>query len=333
MNVQLKQLALLGGLLAILLAGSVRAAPPYEETVARKHWYNFWIRPAKDNPHDQLAYAEQLRTAGHLRAAGKQYRLLTVFWPEAAEAPKAQLAYAHTLDDRHEWEDAFEEYTYLIEHYPGTFSYNDILQRQFEIADLLMNTRKGKFLFLPGFMAPERAVPLFEKILEHGPAWEKAPEVQYLIGRANELSWQYELAVAAYLSTQVRYPNSPFAEQAAYHRAISLNYLSQSEPNNESALDEAWSAVHQFIVRYPQSENNAEIRKLSDDLLRRRAQMAFNRALYYDTIAHQPKAALLEYQDFIRLFPHSDSTAQAQKRIEQLIPLAGKINDNAKACS
>ena len=79
MNVQLKQLALLGGLLAILLAGSVRAAPPYEETVARKHWYNFWIRPAKDNPHDQLAYAEQLRTAGHLRAAGKQYRLLTVF--------------------------------------------------------------------------------------------------------------------------------------------------------------------------------------------------------------------------------------------------------------
>ena len=313
------------------MLATTASAVPYEETSARSHWYNSWIRPAKDNPHAQLVYADQLRAAGRLRAAGSEYRLLTVFWPEAAEAPKAQLAYAQTFDMRQKWQDAFEEYSYLIEHYPGTFPYNDILQRQFEIAELLMTTPKGKFLFFPGFQAPERAVPLFEKILEHGPEWEKAPEVQYLIGRANELSDQHELAVVAYLSTQVRYPDSPFAEQAAYHRAICLEYLSRSEPNNEAALDEAWSTVHQFVTRYPKSDKTPECLKLRDELLRRRARHAYNRASYYDTIAHQPKAALLEYQDFVRLFPHSDWTPHAQQRIEQLTPLVGATNASAHA--
>ncbi|MCX7009890.1 MAG: hypothetical protein NTY53_22055 [Kiritimatiellaeota bacterium] len=309
----------------------------YEETEARSHWYNAFIRPAKDNPRDQLAYAEQLQKDGWLRSASKQFRLLTVFWPQAPEAPKAQLAYARLLDLRKQknawgvsWEDAFDEYTYLIEHYPGTFPYNEILQRQFEIAETVMVTRKGKFLFLPGFKSPDRAIPLFEKILEHGPEWEKAPECQFLIGRAQEFGYEYELAVAAYLSTIVRYSDSPFAEQAAYRRALCLEILATSEPNNEAALDEAWTALHQFVTRYPKSEYAAETIKLRDSLLRRRAQLAFNRARYYDTIAKQPKAALMEYQEFLLSFPHSDWTPQAQTRIERLAPLVEKI-EHAKA--
>lgn len=296
----------------------------YTETEARSHWYNFFIRPAKDNSREQFAYAEGLQKEGWLKSAAKQYRLLTVFWPEAPEAPSAQLAYARNLDQRQNWEDAFEEYTYLIEHYPGTFPYNDILQRQFEIAQTVMATPKGKFLIFPGFKAPDRAIPLFEKILEHGPEWEKAPECQYLIGRAHEFGYDYELAVAAYLTAIVRYPDSPFAEQAAYRRAICLERLAAAEPNNESALDEAWTAMHQFASRHPKSEYVLEITKLREELFRRRAQMAYSRAHYYDTIAHQPKAALMEYQDFVRYYPHSDWTAEAQKRIDQLAPLVGK---------
>ncbi len=304
----------------------VKPGRRYEVTEARSHWYNFFIRPAKDTPAAQFAYAEGLRTNGSLRSAGKEYRLLTVFWPQAPEAPKAQLAYARALDARQKWQDAFDEYTYLIEHYPGTFPYTEILQRMFEIAETVMVTRKGKFLFLPGFKAPDRAIPLFEKILEHGPEWDKAPECQFLIGRAHEFGYAYELAIAAYLTTLVRYPNSPFAEQAAYHRALCLEHLAASEPNNEATLDEAWTAMHQYAARYPQSEHLPAITTLRDDLQRRRAQLAYHRARYYDTIAKKPKAALLEYRDFVRLFPQSDWTAEAQKRIEQLAPLVAREN-------
>ncbi len=320
-------------LLAGLVAGAAltaSASKPYEESTARSHWYNFFIRPAKDNPREQFLYANHLRDTDSLRSAAKEYRLLTVFWPEATEAPAAQLALARVLDKRQKWQDAFEEYTYLIEHYPGTFAYNDILQRQFEIAETVMTTRKGKFLFFPGFESPDRAIPLFEKILEHGPEWAKAPECQFLIGRANEFGYEYDLAVAAYLTVLVRYPDSPFAEQAAFHRALCLELLAVAEPNNESVLDEAWTALHQFVNKYPKSEQLEQALKLRDDLLRRRAQLAYNRARYYDTIARQPKAALMEYKEFVRNFPHSDSTPQAQTRIEQLAPLV-ETNEHAKA--
>ena len=306
------------------------AAKPYEETTARTHWYNFFIRPAKANPHDQLSYADHLRATGSLRAATKEYRLLTVFWPEAPEAPTAQIALARVLDSRQEWQDAFEEYTYLIEHYPGTFKYNEVLQRQFEIAETVMTTRKGKFLFFPGFESPDRAIPLFEKIIEHGPEWAKAPECQFMIGHASEFGYEYDLAVAAYLTVLVRYPDSPFAEQAAYHRALCLEKLATAEPNNEAVLDESWTALHQFVLKYPKSEHLEEALKLRDDLLRRRAALAYRRAQYYDTIAKQPKAALMEYKDFVRAFPHSDSTLQAQTRIEQLAPLVEK-NEHVQA--
>ena len=85
-----------------------KPAHRYEETEARSHWYNFFIRPAKETPKDQLAYAESLRTNGWLRSAGKEFRLLTVFWPEAPEAPQAQLNYARILDARQKWEEAFD---------------------------------------------------------------------------------------------------------------------------------------------------------------------------------------------------------------------------------
>lgn len=329
MQTPLRQFGPLAVFLAVLTSTTMWAATPYEETTSRRHWYNFFIRPAKDKPQDQLAYADGLRAANQLRAAGKQYRLLTVFWPEAPEASVAQWAYARTLDQRRKWQDAFDEYTYLIEHYAGSFPYNDILQRQFEIAETVMNTPKAKFLFLPGFQAPERAVPLFEKILEHGPEWTKAPEVQYLVGLANELGRQEALAVSAYLTTQVRYPDTPFAEKAAYNRARCLERLAQEAPNDEAALDEAWSALQQFALRYPNSDKNTDALQRRDNLFRRRARIAYDRARYYDTIAHQAKAALLEYRDFVRLFPHSDWTPQAQKRIETLTPLVEPKHEKA----
>ena len=301
------------------------AARPYSESQPARGWH-FFLRAAKTDPAAQWAYARELQQAGRFRAALRQLRALVVFWPAAPEAPEAQLAYARLLEERGQWSKAFEEYTYLVEHYAGAFPYDEVLDRQFHIAALAMDRRKGKFLFFPGFYAPERAIPLLEKVLEHGPEWARAAEAQWLIGRANDLSRQYELAIVAYTAAQVRYPNSPFAEQAALARATCLERLAREAPHNEAALEEAWSAAAQFLHRYPHSDQAPAAVKLRDDLYRRRARLAFERASYYDRIARQPRAALLEYRDFIRLFPYSDWTALAQRRVEALSQIKEKTD-------
>lgn len=302
---------------AYLLPLASVPAKPYEETQKRHSWFSF-NRPAKKNPTDQLAHADRLFAQGKLKKAGKAYRALAVTWPGSPESVPAQLRYARSLDARGKTEKAFEAYQDLMEANAGGFPYDDVLQRQFEIAQEVMNMRRGRLLLFGGFKAPERAIPLFEDVVKNGPRSPHAPEAQYLVGRANEIAGQLELAVVAYMTAQHRYPDSPFAEKASFGRARALYRLSEESPNDEEALEQAWAAVVLFLNTYPRSEERELASAYRDTLLSRRARVAYDKAQFYDKLARKPAAALQAYRSFVRMFPGSEWVAVAQTRIDQL---------------
>jgi len=309
--------------LSLALVPACNTAKPYRETTVHRGW-NPFLRPARTNPADQLVYAEQLREAGNIRAAMRQFRALTIFWPQSKEAPTAQYQYAQLLDDRKDYDKAFEEYQYLVDHYASMFPYDEVLNRQFTIAVHEMDRKRAKFLFLPGFSAPERAIPMLSNIVTNGPNWAKAAETQYLIGRAHELALDYEEAVAAYLTAQNRYPDSLFAEQACFGM-VRCNYLLADEsPNNEEQLETAWAGAVMFVKTYPKSEQRDAVEKMRDRLFGKRAKAAYDKAYYYDKIARKPKAALLAYDSLVKLFPQSEWTPTARQRIEILSNIAGE---------
>lgn len=290
---------------------------PYEESIRRTGWHLF-LRPVQVTPGEQIAYADGLREAGRIRAAMRQYVALAVKWPDAAEAVEAQYEYARLLEERRKYYKAFDEYNRLFEEYPGRFAYDDVVERQFAIATYLMNRRKGTFLFLPGFTAPERAIPFFESILTNAPQWEKAAEVQYLIGQAYEKSFQEEEAIGAYMTTQQRYPESDFAQQAAFGTIRCYEVLTKELPNDDHLLENAWAATVLSLNNYPDAPDAAAARDYRDRLHRQRARLAYNKAHFYDAIARRPEAALIAYRNLLRRFPQSDWTATAQQRIDAL---------------
>ncbi len=56
--------------------------------------------------------------------------------------------------------------------------------------------------------------------------------------------------------------------------------------------------------------------------------MYYERAIYYDSIAHRPRAALIAYSDFIKKFPKSDRSEEVNGRIADLkAQLEEKHND------
>ncbi len=308
----------LAAVLTFAVAGRTIAAEPYEETGKKHSWFSF-NKPAKSNPVDQLEHAKVILADGRLKKAGKAFKALVVTWPSSPEAPEAQWAYAKIQEQRNNIHDAFDAYQVLMEDYPGQFpDYDAVLSRQFDIAKEIMVTRKAKFLFLPGFDAPERAIPLFEKVIQNGPRSVYAPEAQYLIGEAYEKSYQYELAVVAYIATLHRYPLSPFAEPAAFGRARALYAITKDYPNDDQARDEAWAGVMVFLRAYPDSSYAAEARSMRDDLLDRKAAALYNVAEFYDRIARKPQAARESYEQFVRLFPNSNLAAEAKERVGAL---------------
>jgi outer membrane protein assembly factor BamD (BamD/ComL family) len=193
-----------------------------------------------------------------------------------------------------------------------------------------MARRKGRFLFFGGFKAPERAIPLFESILKHAPRWNGAPEAQYLIGVANEMIDELELAIVAYMNTQHRYPDSTFAEKSGFGRAHCLYLLSQESPNDEETMEQAYAAAVVFLNTYPSSDHAEVARTYRDSLLRKRAEASYNRGVFYDKVARQPKAAMTCYQNFVSMFPNSEWTPVARARMDQLRPLVEKLAEKEK---
>lgn len=310
-----------------LAAWVLCAVVPVQEAVARDHAYvedmpkrgfHLFVRPKKKTAAAQWDYVQSLERSGNLKGASQQALALRLFYPLSDEAPMAQLFHARAEQARGRLESAFEAYDYLVEHFNGRFDFDDVLTQQFEIAKALMTLKKGKFLFLPGFQAPDRAIPYFERIVKAAPEWRHTPEAQYLIGVAYESIYEYANAVSAFTLTENRFPKSEFAEQAAYAKTRCYLTLANDAPNDNRALENARAAKLLFLKKYPDSQFAGQARADVATLRLRQGQNAYERAKYYDQIAKNPKAAILEYETFLEEFSDSPWAEAARVRIQFL---------------
>lgn len=324
------------GLTLALLAGVALAEPPpmaddsdmqskpLPEKKVVKRGSRLFLKPAKATPREQLFYAYSLYTNDHIRAAARAYQALVFAWPDSnAEAAQAQLSYAKLMEIRRKYAQAFDEYQYLIEQYPGHFSFNEVIDRQFAIAEYLMNAKVGQHWFFPGFASPERALKLFETVVENAPSSERAPAAQYNVGYIRAQGKEWEEAVAAYALVQARYPLSPFAAKAAYQEAFCLYEIARRRPVDEDSAMTAYQALARFVRDYPTDENVGAAREHMKALDQQASDLAYGRASYYDHIAKKPKAALVAYKDYLRRFPASDRVPAIMTRIGELESTTG----------
>lgn len=278
---------------------------------------SFFHKPAKETPAGQLEFADKLLAAGKQKAAMKQYSALVHKWHTSSEAAKAQMAYAGILYDRNDYKNAFDEFQYLVDNFAGQFPYEDVLDKQFRIANYLMTARRMKFLFMPGFKIQEQALPLFEKIVKNAPNWKSSVEAQYNIGLINEDMEDYQEAIRAYDAVRYRYPDSERAADASFRRAYCFYLTAKESIRDETCCRQALSALAGFMADYPRHSSFAPASKYRDELDERLANMYLERAEFYDKTGRK-KAAVIAYEDFIRKFPSSRLAGEITVRIETL---------------
>lgn len=278
-----------------------------------------WYRhPERETAQKQLQQAFGYYTQGRYRKAANAYQALVYAWPDSPEAPQAQLALAKVQEIRELFTKAFDEYQYLFEYYPGHFNYQEVLDRQFKIANYMMKTPKGAFLIFPGFAAPERALPMYEKLIKNAPTGRHAATAQLNIGIIHEMNEEEEEAVIAYEVLQNRYNDANLSAQAAFREAHCLVKLHNQRPNDEDACNAARAALVQFITTYPGDEQVEQARGFLKALNDQQAKRAYDLARYYQTIAHRPKAAIVAYEDFLRKYPNTALAASAKEELNIL---------------
>ena len=271
-------------------------------------------------PAQQWAMAMKFHKQKKLKKTQKQLEYLVFRWPHSKEAPLAQRVIADILYANGALKDAFDAYQYLIDNYSSRMKdYNSVLNNQFDIALKIMKKRRMTWMF-GGYTTPERAVKLFEQIIRNGAQWEKAPEAQFLIGKAQEEDHEYELAIVAYSTLTFRYPSSEFAEEATWRKIKCLQALHKKYENSPEILDRYLVATTYYLLTYNKGKYNNDVRLLRNELYEIKAKSVFSKANFYAKKAdpRQPKAAILYYKKMLDEYPKSKLVPLAKERIAQL---------------
>jgi outer membrane protein assembly factor BamD (BamD/ComL family) len=278
---------------------------------------SFFHRPKKSTAAEQFNFAEEKEKDGKLRSAKSSYNDLTHEWHNSPEAVRAQYRIARILLDQEKYIKSFKAFQYMVDHYAGEFDYDEILDYQIKIATYIMGDRWGDVLFLPGFKAPERALPLFEKIIENAPNMGKAPGVRLKMGLTYEEIKQYDNAIASYDAVQQFHPFSDEAETALFRKSHCLYILAKKAPRDEKRCRAALSALASFLSRYKMSPNKATAETYLEELNLQLSEMYYAHALFYDH-KKRPESALIAYRDFLKKFPASERAQEAYARVEEL---------------
>lgn len=315
-------------ILAFGLAGFGKADETAQESKRIKHERSWWTKmhPKGESPETQLAYADSLKTAGSIKSAMREYCALVYAWPESPQAPVAQLNYAQLLEQHGKLEKAFDEYQFLIETYPGFFPFQEVLDRQYNIADQMAGRRRYFLLFR--FEAPEDAIPLFEKMIQNGLQWKRSSELQFRIARIYEKTGQYDLAIDSYALYHQRYPMGPLAEQAFFGQAKCCYSYAKNNRNAADLRENAAVTLKGFLDWYPGSEMASQARRYLEELEMESAALLYQQSRIYLNAAHSADGreevkkclagAKISFQRLIYEYPSSRWADTARSRIRQI---------------
>ncbi len=270
---------------------------------------------------DQLEVAQTAFDKKEYSIARKAARRVVKRWPFSDYAPQGQYLLARIYAATGKDEKAFKEYQKLLEKYPKVEVYNEVLQRQYEIANRYL---AGQWFKLWGYIpigpSMDKTAKLFEKIVKSGPFSAIGPQAQMAIGTAYEKRFakEYPKAVKAYETAADRYHDQPkIAAEAQFKVAMAYTKQARRADYDQSIAGKAISAFSDFNVLYPDDPRVPEAQKIIASLRTEQARGNYQIARYYEK-RHRWNGALIYYSQVLARDPNSTYAAEAKKRIEAI---------------
>ncbi|MBI4341017.1 MAG: outer membrane protein assembly factor BamD [Candidatus Omnitrophica bacterium] len=310
-----------------LLIVALLAALPVPEAQAAWVWspQTGWVGPSgavKDTPEEQLAFATAFFERKEYDRAIKEFKKLLKAYKEAREAPEAQYYLGRCFEEHGDYYRAFKEYRKTVQTYPSSKRFEEILEREYQLANYFLAGKKrkllGKFTILP---ARDKAVEIFQAIVDDGPFSEYGQLAQYKLGLAHMALGDYEAAVTAFEGVISRYPDSPLVDDARFQIAQASLKGTFQAGYDQSPTDLAIRELTAFVKEYPESELAPEAGTRLVRLKERRAEHEYQVAQFYERRQRVTSAAIY-YETIAQEFPETAWGPKAAARLQVLQPSA-----------
>ena len=277
---------------------------------------SFWYSVDEKTAPAQLAYASKLDAAGKSKAARKAYEALIRMWPTAPESAQAQLALSHLFEKAGKYDRAFDEYQYLLTYFAGHCPYNDVLDRQFRIANFLLHNNTSMFGWI--LNGTDTIRERFEQIVRNAPRSAIAPECMLIIGSIRVSQKELQEATSVYDGILNRFPGSPQSISAAFLAAQCRHELAIRHSYNEPRCRESIAFFKAVLARAPTHPQKEQMTTWLNELINLRIEQNYQQALFYDTRQRKPEAAIAAYRRFLTEFADSKYAPQIRARLTEL---------------
>jgi tetratricopeptide (TPR) repeat protein len=148
---------------------------------------------------DQLEVAQAAFDKKDYSLALKAARYVVKQWPLSDYAPQAQYLVGRCYEAKKQDEKAFKEYQQVLTKYPKHEKCEEVLRRQFEIANRFLGGQWFKLWgHIPFFPSMDKTADMFQKVVNNGAYSDVAPLAQLKIGEAYEKKKDYSEAAKAY---------------------------------------------------------------------------------------------------------------------------------------
>jgi outer membrane protein assembly factor BamD len=268
---------------------------------------------------DQLDVAQEAFDNKDFGLALKAARRTVRVWPLSDYAPQAQFLLGRSLEERKQDEKAFKAYQTLLEKYPKSANYEEVVKRQYEIANRYLGGQWFKLWgYIPFFPSMDKTVEMYEKLIKNGPYSEVAPKAQMNIGAAREKQLDFPAAVKAYESAADRYHDRKQVAADALYKAAEA-YLKQAKTAeyDQNVAGQAIATYTDFMTLYPQDPRVPECQEKIAALRTEQARGSLLVAQFYEKKKHWD-GALVYYNEVLIRDPQSEYAEEARQRIEEI---------------
>lgn len=268
---------------------------------------------------DQLEVAKAAFEKKDYSVALKAARRTVKVWPLSDYAPEAQYIVGRCYEARGNEERAFKEYQKIVEKYPRLTLFQEVLQRQYEIANHYLAGKRFRVLsYFPLYRSMDKTTAMYEKIVRTGPYSDVAPQAQINIGIAREKQKKYDEAVKAYERAADRYNDRPVIAADATFKAGQAHWKqAQKAEYDQGAAGAAIATFTDFVTLFPGDARVKQAQKIMDDLRAEQARGSYEIAKFYEK-QKRIQGALVYYNEVLLLDPTSKYANDSRQRIDEL---------------
>ena len=276
-----------------------------------------WVNPktqVKPTPKEQFDFAQSFYNEKKYEDAKSEFMKLLKKYPKSREASESQYYLGLIEEEQDKLYEAYQAYQKVIDKYPFSERIQEIVEREYKIAEIFMGGQKRKAMGM-NLPVENPAIEIFTKVIENSSYGPLAPSAQYKLGLILKSLARFYEAEEAFNKVISSYPDSKWTEAAKFQIASCRAAVSKGSDYDQGATREAKDKFEEFVKEHPDAALSREAENNIAQLKEKEAESNFNIGRFYEK-QKAYGAAKVYYEDIIENYPKSVYAAKALERLQ-----------------